>query len=113
MLSNHKKDPASELPSTGPKGIMPPVTPAQESIDLGLLLARVAYVVRYKTARGVETSWVTGSTPEIGRKVAEQWVNSQPGRKVLSVVPAFVADERILGKLKDESNPETAELSRQ
>ena len=113
-MSQARKDPASELPSSGANGIQPPVEAAEDVIALSRLLAKVAYQIRIKSARGVEVKLITGSTPAIAKSVAETYVNSEPGRKLLSIAPAFVADESILrGKVVDKSNPVTDELSRQ
>ena len=113
-MSQFRKDPASELPSSGANGIQPPVVPSEDAIELSRLLARVSYQIRIKTARGIEIKNVTGSTPEIAKQVADTYVNSEPGRKLLSIAPMYVADESVLKRgMVDKSNPITDELSRQ
>ncbi len=108
------KDPASEVPSSGEKGILPGVMPDNDAVALARLVSRVLYTVRYKSVRGVEQSFVTASTPAIAQDVAKAWVNGHPGRLFLSLTPSIVADETILRTHKPEpKEPATAELSRQ
>lgn len=91
-----KKDLASELPSTGSVGVQPAPVVDEKSVEFGRALAQFLYTVRYKTVRGVIEAQVAASTFEKAQKVAEQWVNSQPGRALLTVRPTVVADETIL-----------------
>lgn len=89
------RDTASEQPSAGEKGVLPIVVD-QESVKLGRALARILYVIRFKTVRGVTETYITASSMERAQEVAKRWVNSQPGRSLLTVRPAVVADETIL-----------------
>jgi hypothetical protein len=106
-----KASQASEQPSAGAKGVLPETVASERSIDIGRELAKVAYTVRYK-ARSVLEVQIAASTPEMAKKVAHAWVNSQPGRIVLEVKPTFVADESILLTHSPEKVAElTGELS--
>jgi hypothetical protein len=109
-----KKDPASEVPSSGPNGVLPQAVADNDSIALSKLIARVAYTVRFKSVRGIEVVQVTASTPDRAKDVAKAYVNSTPGRIFLSINPTYVADERILAThLPNPKEPVTGELSRQ
>ena len=52
--------------------------------------------LRYKYIRGITHTLIIASDRDKAEQVGRAWVNSQPGRMFLDVVPAITADESIL-----------------
>lgn len=62
-------------------------------------MLRALHTVRFKGARGVQEVLIA-ARPEKAGEVAKVWVQSQPGRILLQVFSAVVADESILATVK-------------
>jgi hypothetical protein len=107
---SNKRDIASQLPSSGSVGVQPPVVD-EESVKVGRSLAQTLYTVRYKTSRAVIEAFIAASSLQKAQQVAKAFVNTEPGRLLLVVKPAIVADETIL--LEQRTVVPENELSRQ